>query len=226
MGGCPFVVKNTSRAGKIGFIFIEQGVKVNRQEVQRPAVKARRHVPATLGFGQVVQIVDVVITAQAAVDLALMGLLDPHPDRRVLLLGQRHSGLEPLLARFVLLVNVKDESSQKWRLGAPGQIGPRSIGDDLETLKQLQQVFEDAGDQRLVVGVEQPLHHEVTVPVVQFVIVKASFGAVRRHQVGFGQSQQALVVLWVKALHFVPIVGNVVASGAHIRRHLFLVRPE
>ena len=101
-GGGALVVKNPGGPGKIGFIFVQQGVQIDRQEIQRPAVKARRHIPAAFGLGQIVQVIDIVVAAQALVDLAFVGLFDAHPDGLVLLLGHCHGFFEPGLVQVIV----------------------------------------------------------------------------------------------------------------------------
>src|SRR3954468_11946996 len=103
------------------------------------------------------QIINVIVAAQTLVDLTLVGLLSAHPDGFILAFGYIDSLLQPLCVHFISLVDVKDESSQEGRLGATGQISARGIGDDFKTLKKRQQIFQNAGNELLMLGIEHAL---------------------------------------------------------------------
>lgn len=77
-------------------------------------------------------------------------------------------------------------------------------------------IFEDTHGQIFVLLVEHTLHHKVTVPVVQFVVVKFVALRVGRNQERFGQTDKAFIVFWMVPLQLRPVGGNIIAGNSNI----------
>ena len=91
----------------------QQRVQVDGQIVERLTVEARRHVPAALRLRDIVQVIKIVVPAEAFVNQPGVRLARPHPDGLVFLLSNLYVLFEPFLAWVVRFVEVEDERRQE-----------------------------------------------------------------------------------------------------------------